>query len=563
MSLFRLKTSEAELASANKGVTDTEWRQFAPSRDVTLDNFHNGAIHIRFDIGGDRWWVPGDTYMRFRVHAKEATGAGTNYSNLTDESDVSLNMFPIACLFQSMEFRINDKVVSRCTDNCAQIESLEQRMSKSKAWMDSIGMMVCNPSPDDRVRKTFMSGAGGTISNQVFKTMVTAGTLMYGPSTTRPDGGGNHIATVAAAGGVDSYYEFAVLADLSAYFYVGQLIWDTINAQYTRITALTNDRIYVADDLGTNAFAPFVDQIRIGRLGAVEEESVPGASYFEMIWKPPLSIFKIPHALPLGKYELVLVPFPNPLYKARMLTCSGPAPELVTLYNGNATAAGAISIGIENMFLYVATLRSAPVMDYAYLIDLEETTCQSQNFTGGASLNQEQFTVSPSTYALTLAFQDNRAGDGNLENLFYSATKFKCGQQEEELNLSRFFINFAGMNKPQPDADPNYDRDPVVVPGQYNRDQTLQRYYENIIQTRGYFNDGGHETWGEWKKRGPYYHFNWPRDGTDRSQRVMVNYQFSAALTNPAKILLFSHFRKVAKVRIENGNVTDVQVNEY
>jgi len=57
--------------------------------------------------------------------------------------------------------------------------------------------------------------------------------------------------------------------------------------------------------------------------------------------------------------------------------------------------------------------------------------------------------------------------------------------------------------------------------------------------------------------------FNWPRDGTDRSQRVMVNYKFQTAFTTTTRLLLFSHFRKVAKVRIENGNVTDVQVNEY
>ena len=45
-------------------------------------------------------------------------------------------------LFQSLEFRINDKTISRVSDFVPQIDALENRMSKSKSWMDSIGATV-------------------------------------------------------------------------------------------------------------------------------------------------------------------------------------------------------------------------------------------------------------------------------------------------------------------------------------------------------------------------------------------------------------------------------------
>ena len=72
------------------------------------------------------------------------------------------------------------------------------------------------------------------------------------------------------------------------------------------------------------------------------------------------------------------------------------------------------------------------------------------------NFQQKNFDVSPSTYALTVAYQDLRAG----ENTALSASKFKAYEvgaiptAAQELNLSRFFINYAGQNLPAPDADP-------------------------------------------------------------------------------------------------------------
>lgn len=572
MSLFQLKTSEAQLASANRGVTDTEWRQFAPSRDVTDDNFHNGAIHIRFDIGGDRWWVPKDSYLRCRLKVEErGLDAGNNgvWGSVTANSGIALNMFPMSCLFSSMEFRINDKVISRITENVAQVEALEHRMGKSKAWMDSVGLTVLNPSPSDRARQAYVSYGGASVSNTCIRTAAGPNSACWAPA---PYTGNNAMSTVAVAGAEPAYIAFAFggnTGEIHNIFTPGELIYLLNLGNYTgyaRVIKLTSNRIYVDAALQATNNQTLALQIRRGSVDIVEDENLPGTSYVELMWKPCLSLFKIPHALPLGHYELILVPHPNPIYKYRLFTTTKPntaisitdkwEPDPAALNNGQLT------VGVDSFFLYVATLRSSPTNNYAYLIDLEDTKCLTQNFTNGTSFNQEQFTVSPSTYALTLAFQDNRAGNGTPTDIFYSATKFKCGQTEEELTLERMFINFGGMNKPQPDADPLYVRAVQPSSGVY-KDMTMSRYYENIIQTRGYFNDGGHETWGEWKKRGPYYHFNWPRDGTDRSQRVMVNYQFRQAITSSAKILLFSHYRQVAKVRIENGNVTDVQCNEY
>ena len=44
-----------------------------------------------------------------------------------------------ASLFQSSEFRIADKTVSRVSDYLPQIDALETRLSKSSSWLKSVG----------------------------------------------------------------------------------------------------------------------------------------------------------------------------------------------------------------------------------------------------------------------------------------------------------------------------------------------------------------------------------------------------------------------------------------
>ena len=54
-----------------------------------------------------------------------------------------------------------------------------------------------------------------------------------------------------------------------------------------------------------------------------------------------------------------------------------------------------------------------------------------------------------------------------------------------------------------------------------------------------------------------------PRDGSDRSTRILVNSQFAAGtdITN-MRILCFDHFRSVARIRIQDGQVVQVDLED-
>ena len=66
-SIFSLKTTTEELSSANEGTSRMTYEQHPPTRDVTKNNFPNGAIHIRWQTSGQKWWVPSRSYIRMRA----------------------------------------------------------------------------------------------------------------------------------------------------------------------------------------------------------------------------------------------------------------------------------------------------------------------------------------------------------------------------------------------------------------------------------------------------------------------------------------------------------------
>ncbi len=93
-------------------------------------------------------------------------------------------------------------------------------------------------------------------------------------------------------------------------------------------------------------------------------------------------------------------------------------------------------------------------------------------------------------------------------------------------------------------------------------DYTTQRYIETITNNGGLFSEGGTESIKEWQDRGSYHHISTPKDGGDRSTRVVVNQQFSSDFANQANIVLFSHSKSTAMVSIVRGLVVDVQILE-
>ena len=537
-SIFDLKTNTSELSSSNVGTAKMQYEQQPPTRDVTTTNFPNGAIHFRWQTSGQKWWLASRSYLRMRCSLTRGDGAP-----LTVSDGVSPNMGLCASLFQSAEFRINDKTVSRISDFLPQVDALETRLTKSQSWLDGIGNATNFWNDSFQVRQSDVATDGVNLPVDVITERLGLG---YDSATnqvavaadtgvlTFTQNGGQALPVVATIWAIGDEIEIttADAAIGTVRYRISQLLAGG-GAQTVQLNNLQG----IAIGAGAYAFR------RIRKSNVARK-----VANFELVWQPPLSIFKVGHALPSGKYELVLNPQTSSVYQKAAVE---------SLLGGGDKTAGLLAtdfkFNVIDMYMYVNTIEGPRADDITYLLDLEQTRCQTEKV-DTVSFQQKNWDVSPSTYALTVAYQDLRAGT----NTQVSPSKFKAYNvalnAQQEIKLQRFFINYAGMNLPAPDADPNFT--PTL-------DYTTQRYVESQMYSGAYYDTGGCESIQQYHNRGSYYYFSWPRDGTDRSTRVNVHQQFDAAadIAN-MRVLLFDHSKQVARIRVQSGSVVDVVLED-
>ena len=544
-SIFNLKTSADELESSNYGVSKDLYEQLAPTRDVTTTNFSNGSINFKWQTGGTKWWIPSRTYLRFRVSLTKANGVGLN--NWVD--DIAPIMNQCSALFQSAEFRINDKTVSRVADYLPQIDTLNTRMNKSKAWIDSVGASTNWWQESFQIRQENISQNGEITNNSTSE--ANKEELGYDPANT---------VIVTAATGELLFAQNGAATPLPAIadtWAVGDIIRlltpgaGSTELRVVRIDGLAAQTIIVQGAYRDIPAIPYIFT-RVSVKG--KENAARRVSQYEITWTPPLSIFNVEHAIPCGRFELVLNPQTSNVYKKAVVETSALDQVAGTDYD----------FAVQNLYCYINTVEGSRVDNMTYFLDLEQIACQAESGLSTA-FAQKNFDVSPSTKQLVVAFQDARAGTNTL----FSQTKFRSydtlPEADQTQKMNRMFVNYAGVSKPQIDADPEFEEASEFGAGVYvqGKDFTTQRYIETILNSGAYHDTGGSETLQEWQNRGSYYLFNWSKDGNDRSTRVAVHTGFPTGtiLTN-ARLLLFSISKQIAKVVISNGSVTDVQLED-
>ncbi len=538
-SLFDLKQSAAELPSLNQGLAGLTYDQHPPTRDVTGSNFPNGSIHIRWQTSGGKWWIPSKSYIRMRAKLTDE-----NSADLVMDDNAAPNMGLMSNLFQSCEFKIADKTVSRVSDYMAQVDALQTRLTKSKSYLDSVGASLNFWQHENTKRMAIVANDGDLLRQSIAANGIEQDGIGFNVAdtlTVAAVAGGSGTATFVLAGA-------PTITDIRTTLKVLDVI-QTGAGQKLTITSFTavNVATVVAEDIVV-AFGPLNGNLI---LPVAREDYCSRRNEFEMVWKPPLSIFNISHAMPSGKYSIQLNPHNSTVFQKMAI-------ESVGVDRDSGLAAGNFNFEVIDFYLYLATVDGPTVSDLTYFLSLEETRCQTDNVDNTNGLQQKNFDVSPASFALTLAFQDVEAGTDTR----FSASKFKIRQIDAvplkypsgELALKRMYIQYGGMTKPSPDADPDYQS---IAAGR--RDWLSSRYAESMLYSGAYFDCGGAEDKNDWIQRGPYYYFSWPKDGSSESTRVNVNYSFQDALgVGRGRVLLFDHYKQMIMVSIVNGMVVNV-----
>jgi hypothetical protein len=231
----------------------------------------------------------------------------------------------------------------------------------------------------------------------------------------------------------------------------------------------------------------------------------------------------------------------------------------------------------------------------SYVLDLSEWSLTDQELRNSGGPRREGFDVAPTTDAIAVAFQRRRFGDlANTvaKSRFIMAPptdtleeRLACFRNPHflrpDLGLKHLTINYAGQLKPYCDNLAEYQTTPLVLRAPADRaanngpdakatatNLLTERYMLNTLQAGTYFDAGGPETFEQWLKRGPYYLFLWPKDGSNHDTRAHVTFDLpvgvkldgtNAASNYPYRLLLFHRHRKGYGISIRNSRVTEIE----
>ena len=256
-----------------------------------------------------------------------------------------------------------------------------------------------------------------------------------------------------------------------------------------------------------------------------------------------------------GEAEILLTPQSRNNYKKTVIEnyiAGGEAPLV---------AGVDYEFSVDKMVLHVATVEGPRYDDGTYALSLDHIDCQSSKIQSD-SLTQQYLTVSPSTTALVVAYQDERTTENWVNPSRLSVAPATTSSPNDpasnlSLGLTRLFVQYSGVTKPQIDANPEYKSLEV--------DRTVERYYESLDECGMLDNPAGAETLQDWQTRGPYHYFSWARDSNDASTRVQVSQEFGGLLSPGVQnstnmnMLLFSISTTSAKITVKNGSITVVE----
>jgi hypothetical protein len=539
MSIFQLKQDVSEIDSSNHGITACNLRQISASREVAGTAFPSGVQNYKFEMSGNKWWVPSKSYMRLRCKLTKGDGV----TPLTLSDGIAPNMNLCGNMWQSMDMKIADTTISRISTNVAQVDTLKHRLEKSRAWSKTIGQSTNFWDEDFHARQNAVCSDGVQSDyKSVQQIRVNMGNPNAGDRVAYTDATNTAVITYVNAQPADLWLADDLYTDFSTPLNIrdNQVILDAAVDPTFRVFTL------VLSAIGADAAS--ADNIwGRTRRGGSDSRRV---SEFELIWKPPLGIFDYENALPCGRYELSLTPQNSSILQNLAIETVGAASK----------ASANFKFSVEQCYFYCYEVEGPNCSDMKYLLDIEQIRLQTVDFQG-STFGQRSFDVSPATRAVTIAYQDARVGGSDTRLSaskfrtyadvvpFYAATEIK---NDYALSLDRQYFSYGGRSFPSQDADPKFDT---------NVDRTTQRYVESMIQSRAFYDTGGCEDIQEFHSAGSYYHQMTYKDERDQSTRLVVHSGFgSAPVANNARVLCFDTHSILAQITLENGVVKEVQV---
>lgn len=494
-------------------------RKVIPKSASTSSSFPGSDVVFDFSLSANQYWLPSRSFIVIKdvIIAAGANPFPARKPLLIDPIAPSFNL-PLN-LFDGFSVTAGGFSLGSRTKLSPQIAACEARLSKSGSYLDKIARTASTWKPSFGARKQDIV-LNGQVASDFWDEEKLVGTITL-------------VAGSTALVGVGT----AFLTDLQP----GNLI-RSVAGQAVHIRTITDNlNATTTSDVNTPEAG-----VAFYRVSPTRPSS--RANNNERIFQPPLGIFKQGKALPPARYEVTLTPKPDIIYKQSALEASDGTP---TILGGDRSAGPLAAITdveyiVENIVFYVAVVEAAerPPDKMTYVLDLEETEVQTRQINGGGN-STENFTVSKSTFGLSVALQDLRAG----QNPLFSPSLFKT-ENDEQQSLTSLRIDYAGQTRPNP------AKSLALTVGVVNsNDFQTWGWGESAVESLGWYDTGGNsEDKDTWRQLGELYHYQFRKTGDDISTDVNVDTTYGA-FASARNLLLFHHFRRVVEFTVENNQV--------
>jgi hypothetical protein len=517
MSISNLMTTRSEIENNKSNLTKTAYRQITPDRTVA-SNFRNGSIVYRWTVSGNSWWIPNKSFLSLR---SKLYRTASDQPSLSDDIAPSVDF--MACLFSSMEMRLNDQPLSRVNSFLPQISALKTRLTKSKAWRDSVGKSTNFWETDfERRRASIVSNVLVDEDEIVEHKIALTGTSIA-------------ISTTGVLTGSLAIVNAGVVTSVATALNTELVVGDNIvvdGVKYQVITAATDatGTTSVVEPQPTDAVTANANFYKI-----ITRRPTTGrqrANIVETVFQPPLGVFDLSTPLPPGNYSFHAMPDQSNYNKACFESKLG-----------DITGQDMI---VEDMYFnaFIVDGENAPD-DYEYFLDLNEIAIQPKALTASSGTQVLDFSVPPTTYAISVAVQEKKAGSHTQ----YSPTKFVL-EDNKQNTLTQMRVTYAGQTQPSPDLQVTYS----------GATDHLTKMYVNTLMNAGGYDSDVLESKKEFLDMGWISHYRFLKASNDASSRA----DLALTLDTPAaaQALVFAHYSNVAHIVYKNRQVESVRL-EY
>ena len=507
-------------------MAELSFREVSCQKAVDGPSFNQGVQDYIFSCSGLSSWIPAKSYFKIDM---TITGVANEQPTISQQICFADN----AChaLYDNVYVKAQGQDVSTLTNYVAQCGSLKTRLKKSGAWLNNVGKSayLCEADFNKRVNAVARDTLN-LVDGQPQRLYIGA----VGFETTAT------VAIAAADGaltGVNT--DLTILARGDTIVVDGVPYTCQVNGNALGVGSAVTPR--PAGNVVATANAYIIKQVNL-RVDGGQRNKIFA------LWQPPCGLFDYDKPLGSGEYRISLNPNTNYKYaclETKQGTEEKSAPQTTW------------DLVVNSVKLYVATVKTSIPAGISNLYLME---CQVQNKPMAGLEQTFDFSIPPSTRAITIFFQSNKAGS----NPRFPPSMFKLprggGTFSQDLLVESLQLTYANQTRPSTRWVSAFG--PVAGgAGNPSINQLQQRYLDSITEAGLAESEGGAESFEDFIKRGPYYHYNFFRDASDASTQLQVSAKinFTDLATVGCNIFVAAWYSKAIELTMNGSMIEQVR----